>query len=202
MRRSDGQQKLGIPADKSHGVCNLVDCIFWLHSAGNPKARHLGCQIIEWVSLIIDYEGWFEALDDDPLATPMPMGPKHARNISTRLKEAVVQSAGKGDVFRSGAHVMHLMKRFKYRKMSGERPADSTANTWCEPITRKYLWCTRTEMVRSSHHVFSIAVDGTRLSGRDMLFGSISSPSARLAPWCTPIAPNQQSLYVCWWAAK
>ena len=89
--------KLGVPADKSHGVCDVMDFVFWLMGTGRNDCRQLALRTLQWISLMMDHQGWFETLDDNVWSTPIPMGAKSFRQNPNRLNDAVVQTAGRGD---------------------------------------------------------------------------------------------------------
>ena len=146
-------------------------------------------QIIDWLGMLMDFGGFFNTLDDCPSSTPMPSGPKGgSRKVQQRLKDYVVKQASEGDGLRSGAHVLKLIKKFKYKKLLTLGPKNQTANTWTEPVMRRYLWTLRSTFTSCMDQVYSIAWDATRLSGKEMLFASLYCTKG-LCGWSPPIVP-------------
>ena len=82
---------------------------------------------------------------------------------------------------------MKVMKKLKFRMMTG---MTGDANRWSEPVMREYYFETQSVMTSCIHPVYCISIDATRLSEKDMLFGSVYSPSSQVAAWCTPIVPR------------
>ena len=164
-------------------MCNIIDLIFWFFGLGRPQARQLAIRLLMWISFIMDCDGWYDTLDEDPFSVPLLQANKQCRNIPKRLKEAVVKAAGKGDGFRSNAHVMKVMKKLKFRMINGI----GDPNRWSEPVMREYYFETQSVMTSCTHPVYCISIDATRLSEKDMLFGSVYSASSQVADWCTPI---------------
>ena len=189
MTRKDATTTLGLPPNESHGCCHLADFILWLHGLGRPQARQLHVELIQWVSLCVDYEGFFGTLDDDPLQTPIPSANKQVRNIPVRFKEAVVKAAASGGDYRSSAHVMNIVKKWRYKNMK-ITPQSGNANSWHEPVMRTYLWALQTAMRDSPSDIYSVSLDATRVSGKDYLFSSIFPPSLGMAGWCPPVVPS------------
>ena len=132
------QQQLGVPADESHGVCDVMDLVFWLMGTGRNDCRHLALRALQWIGLMMDHQGWFETLDDNVWSTPLPMGNNYDRRVPNRLKEAVVQTAGRGHGLRSGAHVLKVLSKFGSKKFKAMKYKKyHKGNYWTEPITRR-----------------------------------------------------------------
>ena len=123
-------------------------------------------------------------------------GAKYIRQISNRLKEAVVQTAGRGDGLRSGAHVLKVLSKFNSKFKAVKDKVSNKGNYWTEPIMRRYLWTTQETMGASPQPVLSFTMDATRLSGKEYLFGSCYAPASAQAAWCTPIVPSRVLLLV------
>ena len=184
--RKDTQTDLHIPADLSHTACSLIDFIFWLDNIKSEKARRLIQQIIYWLSIIFDFGAWWDFIDEDILNIPIVKGPQRVRTSSMplRFKEHVSRTAAAGQGFTSGAHVMSMCKKLK---MNFAIKSFKSGNDWADPMMARYYAECQSVMQGFMDKVYSLSWDGTRLSGKDYLFGTLYACGK--ACWAPPIAP-------------
>ena len=148
------------------------------------KARQLLKQILLWLGMMLDFGDWIVSMDQNPLVTPVHQGPHKTRHLPERFKEGVARSAAGGDGSHSGRHLLHMMQKFGI----ATGVAETTGNTWDWKSLSRYFACCQSWFRSVPDPIFSIAMDGTTLSGKSFLFSTMYSCGK--ACWCPPMVTH------------
>ena len=168
----------------------LAALLLWLFSLPLAASQTLMWQVLRWVGFFLDRQGWVEKLSYDPLDAPGLMGPSGRKvlRIPASTKAAVCRIAAAGDGARSNAKVLRLHKRMCKTLLS--KSSASAANTWMEDYMAHYWTHVRDSFRSVEDKVFSLAWDGVKVSGMDVLVSTVYSSCLSQAAWLPPMAPR------------
>ena len=179
---------LGFGLRAPHTSWYLPNFVFWLDIIGSANARVLISQMLVWLGMLFDFCGWVQNIDIDPLQTPILEGPQRARRLPLRFKESIARNAAQGDGFHSGRHMLHIMQRFRIASAIKQVKG---GNKWNDFALMRYFTACKAWMQNVKDLIFSLAMDGTTLSGKEYLFCTMYAGGR--ACWCPPIAPKHIS---------
>ena len=162
----------------------------------HPKARAMMKHIMVWIEQFIEICKVWEEADDNPLNTPILQGPRAARRIPKTFKEEVVRQASRGKGLKSGGHLLELLTRLKIRRFWTGFKSSGQGNRWSDTTMARYLIAVVRAFSNVEYPLYSASWDGTRLSGKDMMFCTIYNHGVGKACWCPPQVPTM-SLKLC-----
>eukprot|EP00974_Lingulodinium_polyedra_P056876 5471132-Lingulodinium_polyedra.AAC.2 len=132
--------------------------------------------------------GWWQRMSEDAfLDAPVPRAAKRARRIDPHLREQVAQMASKGGLCRTGGQASNLLQRVRRWKV--RLLGRSVANEAVGQRMVRYLGAGRAAFSTSSVQVASVALDASRVGGRDCLYLALFSPQL-----VQPTPPARHSL--------
>ena len=120
------------------------------------------------------------ALED----APVPMAVARTRRIDPLLRQQLGQEAGRATSARTGAkavQLMHRIRRWKVRRIS-----DTADSSVVEGRAALYEQSCRDAFGPDRCRHLSIALDASRVGGRDTLFLAVYSPELGEAMWLPP----------------
>ena len=127
-------------------------------------------------------------MNEDPLLdAPVPMATTRARRIDPVLKSALAREACEGGLVRTGAKATALLHRI--RRWGKRRVGASTGNQTIQLRVGQYARAAEDEFSRPEHNVLSVAMDASRVSGKDTLYLAVFSPKTQKAFWAPPQVP-------------
>ena len=195
-RVSDGQVDLQPLQLRAPGARNLrmprllplAEAMSLLYKAAGQLARKLFWQLICWLAFLLEGGAWIEGSSADHLTAPLPMGNVRRRDIPRRVRDAVGEAAGSGQIGRSGRAVMAVMHRFSRRQAAKMSNSGRAANKYLVQRVKQYWHKVRSAFRAPGARIFSIALDATRVAGKDMLFQALYVPELGAAAWLPPQA--------------
>ena len=171
----------------------VVPLLLWLVMESGRSSRAVARQFLIWVAHVLERGPfWDRGTTDALVAAPVPRGAKRARRLDAALAEAVAAAAAKREGGRTSGQVLKHVQRFRAWRGTGPN-----AKRLCQrEETRlcRYRALAREVFAPERCHTVSVALDATRLSGKDMLFLAMCSPQASQATWCPPQVPLFVSL--------
>mgnify|MGYP006875406053 CR=1 FL=1 len=135
------------------------------------------------------------------MAAPVPMGPHRARRIDPELKKAIGEQVGQGDMGKTGGMLARSLARA--RRWPMKKISEKVANNAIGIRVAAYAQEARVVFAPENVSIVSMALDGTRMGGRDTLYSVLYSPERNVAAWAPPQAPRtdtsttRKSMCIC-----
>jgi len=183
LERAPGARRLSMPA-----TLPLAEAMSRFYKAPGQLARHLLWQLVLWVSFLLERGAWIQGASTDHLAAPLPMGNTRRRNIPFRVRDAVGEAAGGGQLGRSGRAVMAAMHRFTRHCSKKLSKSGRKANQYLLQRVKGYWHHLRAVFRAPECRIYSLALDATRAAGKDMLFQTLYVPEVGVGAWLPPQA--------------
>ena len=166
----------------------LVSWVMWLCTKAPSRWKPVTRSMLCCIGFVVEHGPlWDESSIDALMDAPVPLGPKRARRLDPALTSAVAAAAGSGDVLgRTGGAVARSLARV--RKWGSKRVKKDFAN---KAVRRRNHWygkAMREEASSTRTRVVSLAMDGTRVGGKDMFYSAMYLPETGRAFWCPPQA--------------
>ena len=168
----------------------LPKFLVWLHSVGSQRCMLLWRELVVWLACCIEWGSWWARASGDALDTPAPQGVSRVRRLNPHLVDAMGQAAGSGELGRTGAKIGKVL-RFAFRRRGGKQGmAVRTANRVIKDRPKRYRECCQEAFHHSKVRIVSIAMDATRVSGRDTQYHAAFAPELQRACWADPQVPQ------------
>ena len=167
-------------------MVELGDLLAWLASAASErKFRPFLRSLLAALAFDVDAGPWWDEMSENALTdAPVPMAVKQCRRIDPILKEQLGQEAGRAQAARTGAkavQLMHRIRRWKVRRISDTAGSSAIAARAC-----LYKQSCRENFGPDRCKHLSIAMDASRVGGRDTLYLALYSPELSEAMWLPP----------------
>ena len=144
-----------------------------------------------WVSFFLERELQDKGSTDALKCAPVPRGDKRARRLDPLLLAAISAEAGSGRVCHTGRKVVAMLHRF--RVMPREVLEERTGSTLDAKSVLQYLEAGQAFWRGEEWHTVSLAMDATRVGGRDTLFSCLFDPLRKVGCWAPPLAPSPET---------
>jgi hypothetical protein len=185
LQRVPGARRLNVPA-----TVPLAEAMSRFYKAPGQLARQLLWQLVLWVSFLLEGGAWILLASTDHLGAPLPMGNTRRRDIPFRVRDAVGEAAGGGQLGRSGRAVMAVMHRFTRHCSKKLAKSGRKANQYLLQRVKGYWHNLRAAFRAPECRIYSLALDATRAAGKDMLFQTLYVPELGIGGWLPPQAPG------------
>ena len=159
----------------------LIGFVGWSTVRSHRAAANLAC----WVGMAVEMSTMVVEGDTDPLAIPTFMGPKARRNLGPALKAAIASEAATGKVVRSCSKVVGALGRFAGRLSPLAR---GNAHKLRVEVPKAYLSNAIAHYRGTNWQFWSLAADGTRLGGQEVLMTGLLTPESGKVLWTAPYA--------------
>ena len=149
---------------------------------------HVKQSLIRWLAWGIDHgKVWGDASTDALMDAPMQRGPKRLRRLDPMLGEAMAKLAGQGQMARTGATSMQIAMRM--RRWVAKKSTCKHGNVFIKTRQARYLTMVReAAMPAQKSPIISVAMDATRMGGRDTMYLALYMPALGVGFWCPPQA--------------
>ena len=194
LSRAPGLRRLNMPT-----TMPLAEAMSRFYKLPGQLARQLLWQLVLWASFLLVGGAWIKEASGDHLVAPLPMGNARRRDIPFRVRDAVGEAAGTGQLGRSGRAVMVAMHRFSRHCSKQLAKSGKKANQYLLKRVKGYWHHLRAVFRAPECRIYSLALDATRAAGKDMLFqtlyvreigvGAWLPPQARPCPWVSRPCP-------------
>ena len=166
---------------------NVANFVFWLYEAQLPEADVMYWQFVRWLAFLVERTRWSEEINTDPFTAPAVSGEskKKSCRIAEALKDCVAEAAAEGKIGRSAHQVVEAAKRF--RGLSQLASYGGWVEKWREVWQSKCWEAGKVVFRAEDERVLSLAMDGCRLSGLDVLVSTAYSPAAGVGLWLPPM---------------
>ena len=166
----------------------LADLFLFLMGWSSTRRIRIIASLAQYLGMMAErVQFWDACCTDALLSASVPTGAKRARRLDPLLVDALGKMAGEGVLARSGSAASANMHRF--RRFTKKQLANSTANTAAGRRAYVYWQAGQRAFSADRVRVVSMALDGSRMGGRDALFSCLYSPRQEVAVWCPPQAP-------------
>ena len=175
------------PGSSNYSAVSLsvADLLIELSVEGSVRSLALLGQLACWLAMVVEHSPWVKEASSDPLDIPVVQGPKRARVVEAQFKQAVAKMAARPRPGRSSREVVATIDRFRKAK---EFLKFRSTNKWQCAVARGYLANARETFSQDSLRFWSLASDGTRLSGRETQLTALFSADIGVSWWCPPQA--------------
>ena len=175
------------PGSSNYSAVSLsvADLLIELSVEGSVRSLALLGQLACWLAMVVEHSPWVKEASSDPLDIPVVQGPKRARVVEAQFKQAVAKMAARPGPGRSSREVVATIDRFRKAK---EFLKFRSTNKWQCAVARGYLANARETFSQDSLRFWSLASDGTRLSGRETQLTALFSADIGVSWWCPPQA--------------
>ena len=181
----EGQLHCG---EGSNPTVALEHLLVFLHSQGGSQSMWLWRELLCWAAFAIESGPLWAAASRDAADIPAPRGPKRARRLHPKMLDAVGKLAGEGHVARSGAKAVRVLRFALRRRGLWQGCSASTANDAQLTRARRYRDSAAAQMHHSKSSVLSVAMDASRMGGRDVLYSALWACGQRKGCWGDPMA--------------
>ena len=183
LQRAPEARHLKMPA-----TLPLAEAMSRFYKAPGQLARQLLRQLVLWVAFLLQGGAWIQEASADHLVAPLPMGNTRRRDIPFRVRDAVGEAAGGGQLGRSGRAVMAVMHRFARHCSKKLSKSGRKANQYLLERAKGYWHHLRATFRAPECRIYSLALDATRAAGKDMLFQTLYVPEVGVGAWLPPQA--------------
>ena len=145
--------------------------------------------LLEALGWAIDRSSWWGSASTDVLLdAPVPMGHRRARRLDPALVQALAHAGAEGTFARAPGRLTAAMARF--RRWHGQRVTGKTVTAGTSMVMLQYQGAGQAAFSETATPVLSVALDGTRMDGRDTLYVAVYAPATALAIWAPPQAAD------------
>ena len=149
-------------------------------------------------ALAFDMEAgpWWARMSTDAIHdAPVPLAVARARRVDPNLRSQLGKEAGKGTLARTGGKSVVLLQRVRKWKVKALGRAVGEAGVESRVA---WYWTGGQEFFSPDKcHVLSVALDATRMSGRDTLYLAAYSPELGKGFWLPPQVRASAALVLC-----
>ena len=169
----------------SLGLCvvPLASLLRVLAQDSTAPALAVLSSLVCFLSWVLEQSPLQQQACSDPLALPLPQGPKTLRTIPPAFKEAVSREAAMGKLGKSPKAVLRTIRRMQHG--SHEARPEPNSNRWHNLLARQHLQASQSTFA-PDHRVLSLASDATRFGGLETLWTVVYSPELQMGAWCLP----------------
>ena len=159
----------------------LIGFVGWSTVRSHRAAANLAC----WVGTAVEMSTMVVEGDTNPLAIPTLAGPRARRNLGPALKAAIASEAATGKVVRSCSKVVGALGRFAGRLSPLAR---GNAHKLRVEVPKAYLSNAIAHYRGTNWQFWSLAADGARLGGQEVLMTGLLTPESGKVLWTAPYA--------------
>ena len=186
MRKSSKRELIG-DGDVLTSTVPLHRLLVFLAKSGSDACMWIWRELVCWLSWMLETGPLWRSASSDALDIPAPRGPRRARRLNPHLLDALGKVAGEGDLARSGAKAAQVL-RFALRRRGlwhgvGKRAGNEAQNT----RAKRYRLCSGEAMDSSKVRVLSVAMDASRVGGKDTLYTAMWAPELSQGCWGDPM---------------
>ena len=170
--------------------CSINNLLVFL--ANDVRCRAVFRSFLTWLERVAVRGGaWERSSIDALLHAPMLVGPSRARRVDPQLADVVAQAAGEGNLARTGLRALAVAARF--RGLSLRTAQLAVGNVKVEKRVIAYSQAQKRTFQATRTPMIHVALDGTRMGGRDMFYSVIWSGALGMASWAPPQALGCES---------
>ena len=157
-------------------VLSIVDFMVAMFPLSGEMPRNVVRSLICTVAFLIEHSGmWICASPDALLHAPVPAGTKRSKRLDDNLKRAVGEVIAIGEGGKTAGKVVGTLARF--RRWGSNRFGVRPATNAMAGRVASYFCNIHAELHPERCTQLAIAVDGTRMGGKGVLFFSCYSPA-------------------------
>ena len=172
----------GEPRSQLAELCELFP---YLSSFGGRRFGKVLRSLLAALSLHIEASNWLDTMSPDAIShAPVPMAITRARRVDPVLREQLAQEAGTGSIARTGGKAVTLLRMIRIWKV--RRASNSVGHRAIEARAASYLRGCRNAFQPEHCNVVTVAMDASRMGGRDTMYLALYSPELKQACWLPP----------------
>ena len=166
--------------------------LVFLLNSGSAPCMWLWRALVCWLAWALESGPLWEKASSDACDIPAPRGPKRARRLNPHMLNALGKLAGQGVVARTGAKAAKVLGFALRRRVFLDGVAKRTANEVQSTRAKRYRETAAKHMASSKVGVLSVAMDASRVSGKDTLYTALWGSDVGRGCWGDPMVGQQK----------
>ena len=179
-------QTRGEPAKQYVSIAVLLK---WFCADAGHRSHAIFHSLCCWLSWVIEQGPWWSRMSRDAFNdAPVPTATRRARRIDPALRDAIAAMGSQGKIARSGPQSVRILERVRKWKVKliGDRTGDCAINQ-----RQARYWQAGQDLFSGANVLtVSLALDATRMAGKDTLYLAMYSPDLDKSMWCPPQVPT------------